>query len=299
VATSIKGLIGALLCVAMLNVAPAQSEEPATTRDLPVTGGQTGIEPGVQQPASIFESNESLPLKVGSTATQSAIEPSASRVEFTSATKTAQVYIGDAPLLAVSNGSISLDRASRISATINKIRWDRIPASAIRVSYNGKSYRVIVGKTTEIVTIDRTIRVNQSSQVSAKASALLVANRLRRYFGDAPVLSEVDALAVASQSNGAVVSVLQGMASWYTEPRGETASGMILRSDSMIAAHKSLPFGTHLRVTNMANGKQVDVKVMDRGPYIRGRVLDLSERAASLLGMMSTGIAQVKIEIVR
>jgi rare lipoprotein A len=283
----------------MLNVAPAQSEEPTTTRDLPVTGGQTGVAPGAQQPASIFESNEPLPLKVGSTATQSAIEPSASRVEFTSATKTAQVYIGDAPLLAVSNGSASLDRASRISATINKIRWDRIPATAIRVSYNGKSYRVTVGKVTEVVTIDRTIRVNQSEKISAKASALLVANRLRSYFGNAPTLSEVDGPAVASQSNGATVSVLQGVASWYTEPRGETASGMIMRSDSMIAAHKHLPFGTHLRVTNIANGKQVDVKVMDRGPYVRGRILDLSERAASLLGMMTTGIAQVKIEIVR
>jgi rare lipoprotein A len=298
VATSIKGLIGALLCVAMLNVAPAQSEEP-TTRDLPVTGGQTGVEPGVQQPASIFESNESLPLKVGSTATQSAIEPSASRVEFTLATKTAQVYVGDAPLLAVSNGSVSLDRASRISATINKIRWDRIPATAIRVSYNGKSYRITAGRSTEVVTIDRTIRVSQSNKVSEKATALLVANRLRRYFGNAPILSEVDGPAVASQNSGAVVSVIQGVASWYTEPRGETASGMILRSDSMIAAHKSLPFGTRLRVTNMANGKQVDVKVMDRGPYIRGRVLDLSERAASLLGMMTTGIANVRIEIVR
>lgn len=297
-ATSIKGLIGALLCVAMLNVAPAQSEEP-TTRDLPVTGGQTGVEPGVQQPASIFESNESLPLKVGSTATQSAIEPSASRVEFTLATKTAQVYVGDAPLLAVSNGSVSLDRASRISATINKIRWDRIPATAIRVSYNGKSYRITAGRSTEVVTIDRTIRVSQSNKVSEKATALLVANRLRRYFGNAPILSEVDGPAVASQNSGAVVSVIQGVASWYTEPRGETASGMILRSDSMIAAHKSLPFGTRLRVTNMANGKQVDVKVMDRGPYIRGRVLDLSERAASLLGMMTTGIANVRIEIVR
>jgi rare lipoprotein A len=282
----------------MLNVAPAQSEEP-TTRDLPVTGGQTGVEPGVQQPASIFESNESLPLKVGSTATQSAIEPSASRVEFTLATKTAQVYVGDAPLLAVSNGSVSLDRASRISATINKIRWDRIPATAIRVSYNGKSYRITAGRSTEVVTIDRTIRVSQSNKVSEKATALLVANRLRRYFGNAPILSEVDGPAVASQNSGAVVSVIQGVASWYTEPRGETASGMILRSDSMIAAHKSLPFGTRLRVTNMANGKQVDVKVMDRGPYIRGRVLDLSERAASLLGMMTTGIANVRIEIVR
>jgi rare lipoprotein A len=299
VATSIKGLIGALLCVAMLNVAPAQSEEPAT-KDLPVTGGQVaGIEPGAQQPASIFESNEPLPLKVGSTATQSAIEQSASRVEFISATKTAKVYIGEASLLAVSNGSVSLDRASRISATINKIRWDRTPATAIRVSFNGKNYRVIVNKNTEIVTIDRTIRVSPSEKLSEKASALLIANRLRRFFGDAPVLSEVDGPAVAAQSNGVVVSVLQGVASWYSEPSGQTASGMIMRRDSMIAAHKHLPFGTVLRVTNVANGKQVNVKVMDRGPFVRNRVLDLSERAASLLGMMGSGVAHVKIEIVR
>ena len=65
----------------------------------------------------------------------------------------------------------------------------------------------------------------------------------------------------------------------------------------MTAAHRSLPFGTQVRVTNTYNGRSVVVRINDRGPFIRGRVIDLSAGAARILGMMGSGVAQVHIEV--
>ncbi|MCO5063742.1 MAG: septal ring lytic transglycosylase RlpA family protein [Rhizobiaceae bacterium] len=88
-----------------------------------------------------------------------------------------------------------------------------------------------------------------------------------------------------------------GKASWYGPGfhGRSTASGERFNQSSMTAAHKSLPFGTKLRVTNKRNGKSVVVRVNDRGPYIRGRMLDLSKGAASQIGMVRSGSASVCI----
>ena len=75
-----------------------------------------------------------------------------------------------------------------------------------------------------------------------------------------------------------------------------TANGERLHPDSLTCAHRTYPFGTLLRVTNPANGKQVVVRVTDRGPYVRGRIIDLSIRAARELGILAQGIAQVVVE---
>ncbi len=75
-----------------------------------------------------------------------------------------------------------------------------------------------------------------------------------------------------------------------------TANGEIFTSRDMTAAHKTLPFGTKLKVTNPANGQSVRVVINDRGPYIKGRTLDLSLAAAEKLGMVEKGVARVEIE---
>ena len=66
----------------------------------------------------------------------------------------------------------------------------------------------------------------------------------------------------------------------------------------MTAAHKSLPFGTRLRVTNVATGRSVTVRINDRGPYVRGRVVDVSYSAAESLGIVGKGIAKVKLDVI-
>jgi rare lipoprotein A len=90
-----------------------------------------------------------------------------------------------------------------------------------------------------------------------------------------------------------------GLASWYgDQEQGRlTASGQRFDARKLTAAHRTLPLDTKVKVTNLENGKSVEVKVNDRGPYIPGRVLDLSTEAAKLLGMEKQGLALVRIEV--
>jgi len=91
-----------------------------------------------------------------------------------------------------------------------------------------------------------------------------------------------------------------GVASYYGKRfHGRlTANGERFNMNAMTAAHKTLPFGTRVRVTNPANGRSVTVRINDRGPFIRGRTIDLSRGAASKIGMISRGHARVKLDIV-
>ena len=93
-------------------------------------------------------------------------------------------------------------------------------------------------------------------------------------------------------------TVQSGKASYYAKSwtGRRTSNGERLHHDSLTCAHKSLPFGTLLKVTNLLNGKQVVVRVTDRGPYVKGRVVDLSWGAAKAIGMLSQGIAPVTVE---
>lgn len=92
----------------------------------------------------------------------------------------------------------------------------------------------------------------------------------------------------------------QGKASYYSKRAtgARTASGERLHHDSMTCAHKYYPFGTMLKVTNLANKKSVVVKVTDRGPFTRGRIIDLSWGAAKEIDMIRQGVAPVKVEVV-
>ena len=89
-------------------------------------------------------------------------------------------------------------------------------------------------------------------------------------------------------------------ASYYAEKYHgrKTANGETFNMYAMTCAHKTLPFGTVLRVTNLSNNKAVDVRVNDRGPFVKGREIDLSKGAAQKIGMIKTGTANVRIEIV-
>jgi peptidoglycan lytic transglycosylase len=98
-----------------------------------------------------------------------------------------------------------------------------------------------------------------------------------------------------SSSRGSAHS---GMASYYgSESGSQTASGQRFNPSAMTAAHRSLPFGTKVRVTNKRNGRSVVVTINDRGPFIRGRIIDLSSGAAGVIGMRSSGVAPVSVEV--
>ncbi len=91
--------------------------------------------------------------------------------------------------------------------------------------------------------------------------------------------------------------VVSGKASYYSYPSGKTASGSAFDRNLRTAAHRSLPFGTRVRVTDVATSKSVVVRITDRGPMVRGRVLDLSLAAARSLGITDRGVARVRAEV--
>lgn len=93
----------------------------------------------------------------------------------------------------------------------------------------------------------------------------------------------------------------EGLASWYGGKFNgrKTASGEIFDTNKFTAAHKTLPFGTVVKVINLENNKSTIIRINDRGPFIKGRIIDLSRAAAAEIGMLGTGVARVRIEIIK
>lgn len=102
-----------------------------------------------------------------------------------------------------------------------------------------------------------------------------------------------------AQQSFTVVKEVVGRASWYgARFHGkETASGEAFDMRELTAAHRTLPFGTRVRVTNEANGRSVVVRINDRGPFGERRIIDLSRKAAELIGLKSKGVGRVKLEV--
>src|SRR5262245_5091561 len=89
-----------------------------------------------------------------------------------------------------------------------------------------------------------------------------------------------------------------GMASYYWQGQ-RTANGERFEKRELTAAHRTLPFGTRVRVTNLATGRSVTVRINDRGPFVAGRVIDVSQAAAEELGMVGRGVAKVRLSVVQ
>ena len=108
----------------------------------------------------------------------------------------------------------------------------------------------------------------------------------------------VPLLAGCARQPGAVQAscAQEGLASWYYAV-GRTAAGEKLHAQEMIAAHRTLPLGTIVRVTALDNGRSIVVRIGDRGPFAKGRIIDLSRAAAEQLGMRGEGVTRVRLEI--
>ncbi len=106
---------------------------------------------------------------------------------------------------------------------------------------------------------------------------------------------------IATAQESIKIAQVRGMASWYGPgfQGRRTASGERYNKYAFTAAHRSLKFGTKVKVTNLNNGRSVIVRINDRGPYSRGRIIDLSYAAANRIGMVKSGVAPVKIEILK
>jgi rare lipoprotein A len=118
-------------------------------------------------------------------------------------------------------------------------------------------------------------------------SALSVTNRRA---------TETHAPLVTTRHAAAKQNATYGLASFYKYD-SQTASGEKFDPNKLTAAHRTLPFGTRLRVTSVATGRSVTVRINDRGPYVPGRVIDLSYAAADTLGIIGQGVAKVKMSV--
>lgn len=126
-------------------------------------------------------------------------------------------------------------------------------------------------------------------------------NRRRRHALGIAFMVTIAALAAAPIADAHPArEAMTGLASWYGEPHHgrRTANGEIFDQEALTAAHPSLPFGTILRVTNLQNGRHVDVRINDRGPVIPGRIVDLSRAAARSVRAIGRGVFRVRLEIV-
>ena len=137
---------------------------------------------------------------------------------------------------------------------------------------------------------------SRSSGAEARAAARAEA---REAAAAAAVVSPTDSEQPDRPEREPALAVLEGSASYYADmfEGRTTASGRTFRQAEMVAAHKKLPFGSRLRVTNLANGREVEVEVVDRGPYAHGRILDLSKSAARKLDFIRRGHTRVRIEV--
>ncbi|MBD3883197.1 septal ring lytic transglycosylase RlpA family protein [Phormidium tenue FACHB-886] len=131
--------------------------------------------------------------------------------------------------------------------------------------------------------------------------ALHATNLIRRQVGNAPPIESVvgEPQAAAEISLGSVRLSISGWASWYGPgfDGNYSASGEVFNQNALTAAHPDLPFGTQVRVTNMDNGESVVVRINDRGPYAGDRIIDLSRGAAAVIGLVQSGVAPVKLEV--
>jgi rare lipoprotein A len=193
-------------------------------------------------------------------------------------------------------------RASSLAARLNQLARNNVDPNSITVKWEKGNRYLIQANGEDLVNINaETILPDTTSDFSL--DALQATNRLRRLLGNAPPLQEVIGKPQPESpvlSLGPVQVRINGWASWYGPgfDGNLSASGERFNQNDLTAAHRNLPFGTLLMVRNLDNGRTVVVRINDRGPYVGDRVIDLSARAASVLGMMSSGVAPVEIEVI-
>ncbi len=222
-------------------------------------------------------------------------------------------------------------RATAVAAKLNQLSLDNVDASKITAVWKAGdniATKTLGDSPKEMLRERYLIKVNDQELVEINAEtrlpdktndlsedALQATNRLRRLLGNAPPLREVFGKPVPPPkpqkkprpklpqqiSLGSVRIRLSGMASWYGPGfhGNRSASGERYNQNALTAAHRSLPFGTKVRVTNTRNGRSVVVRINDRGPHIRGRIIDLSAAAARIVGVMQSGVAPVRVEVMR
>lgn len=196
-------------------------------------------------------------------------------------------------------------RASAIAARLNELSRNGLDANSITVSWNAQATNAkesyVIRAKDEVLAVLGPDTILPDTTRDLEVDALQATNRLRRLLGNASPLNGVSGKPRQRQeiSLGPVRFQVNGFASWYGPGfhGNMSASGEIFNQNALTAAHRTLPFGTRVRVTNLDNGQSVVVRINDRGPFHGNRVIDLSAGAARVLGVISSGIAPVRLDV--
>jgi rare lipoprotein A len=195
--------------------------------------------------------------------------------------------------------SISCARTSCIDLKANRIHLNppSVPTAGVRNVI--QLFAVVLGAASLAACAQSSVVSQRSELPVASRQASLEHNRKPSFLTTRRVAVTKKHTPFASNKNAAETQVAShGIASFYTEGT-QTASGERFDTHDLTAAHPTLPFGTQLRVTNVTTGRSVTVRVNDRGPFVRGRVVDVSYAAAETLGMVGGGVAKVKLDVVQ
>src|SRR5258708_7091175 len=191
--------------------------------------------------------------------------------------------------------SISCAKTSCIDLKANGIHLNAPSVSAAGVRSVIQLFAVALGAASLAACAQSSVVTQKSELLAARRQASPEYNRTTSIARRVAVAKKHTPFA----KNAAETQVAShGLASFYTEGT-QTASGERFDTNELTAAHRTLPFGTRLRVTNVATGRSVTVRVNDRGPFIPGRDVDVSYSAAETLGMVGRGIAKVKLDVVQ
>ncbi len=202
----------------------------------------------------------------------------------------------------VNTASAPLEKANEFAQRLNQLSKANFDATQITLAWEEESQKYTIKAGEEVLlTLDELTILPDTTGKRAQ-DALQITNRLRRLLGDAQPLTKLPVKGeFAYTPTTQVKQSKRGVASWYGPGfhGRRTANGERYNQYGHTAAHRYLPFGTRVRVTNLRNGRSVVVRINDRGPHVRGRIIDLSKGAAAAIGMFSTGTAPVAIEVLQ
>jgi rare lipoprotein A len=218
----------------------------------------------------------------------------------------ATVYVNQLPVFTFLNDN-AIENATKLSDRLNQLHYNNVDPETITAHWQeeNKSFTINVGDEV-LLTMNKNVILADTTENMAEDTRQ-AANRLRRLLSGNTIdyLSEIEGhveeQAQAQPEKRNVVQEIRGIASWYGPGFNgrRSASGEIFNQNALTAAHRHLPFGTMVRVTNLNNGRSVIVRINDRGPFVGNRILDLSAGAAQQIGMISTGVAPIRLEILR
>lgn len=202
-------------------------------------------------------------------------------------------------------------KAQNLALRLERLSQGNVDAEKVAVKWDDKKEQYTINyDQQEIIALTDEIILPDSTDDQA-LDALQATNRLRRLLGNAQPLDtiinqpqpkivekpvKVASTAGVKSSGGRVI---RGVASWYGPGfhGRRTANGERFNQNALTAAHRSLPFGTRVKVTNVRNGRSVVVRINDRGPFSGGRIIDLAAGAANAIGLKSSGVGTVTVQV--